>query len=327
MHRSIRHTCLLAAGITCLASAVPDALAQDDYPSRAVRLVVPTGPGAGNDKIARMIAQRLSEVWGRQVIVENRVGAGTVIGSDVVAKAAPDGYTLLKSVSTLAINPATYKNMPYDALRDFAPITQTVAVPNLMVVHPSLPVTTVKDMIALAKAQPGAVLFGSAGRGTNPHLTMELFAHTAGVRMVHVPYKGGPAGVIDLIAGRIAVMATSMNYLLPHVRSGKLRALGVTTARRVAAAPEFPTIAEAGLPGFESVQWYGLLAPAGTPRPIIEKLNREVVSFLRTPATAARLVADGNEVVASSPEAFSRFMKTETAKWAKVVKAAGIEPE
>ncbi|HSQ03987.1 MAG TPA: tripartite tricarboxylate transporter substrate binding protein [Burkholderiales bacterium] len=310
-----------------IVSAIPGVSAQDAYPSRPVRIIVPSGAGAGNDAISRMIAQRLTERWGRSVVVENRTGAGTVIGSDVVAKAAPDGYTLLMTPSTLAINPATYKHMPYDGIRDFAPITHVASVPNLMVVHPSLPVRSVRDMIALAKAHPGEILYASAGHGTNPHLTMALFASMANVRMIHVPYKGGPPGVIELIAGRVAVMATSLNYLLPHVRSGRLRGLGVTSARRAAAAPEFPTIAEAGVPGYESVQWYGMLAPARTPRHIIDKLHEEVTAFLRSPDTHERLTKDGNEVVASTPEAFAAFIKAETLKWAKVVKAAGIEPE
>jgi tripartite-type tricarboxylate transporter receptor subunit TctC len=217
--------------------------------------------------------------------------------------------------------------MPYDALRDFAPITQTAFVPNLLVVHPSVPAKSVKEMIALAKARPGEILYASSGQGTNPHLTMELFASMAQIRMTHVPYKGGTPAFIDLIAGRVSIMATNLASIMPHVRDGKLRALGVTSARRAAVAPDIPTIAEAGLPGYESVQWYALLAPAGTPRDIVAKLHRESAATLRSPENRARLASDGVEVVASSPEEFAAFLKAETVKMAKVVKTAGIQPE
>jgi tripartite-type tricarboxylate transporter receptor subunit TctC len=275
-----------------------------------------------------MIAQELTKRWGRQVMVDIRPGAGTIIGSEIVARAPPDGYTLLVSPSTLAINPASYKKMPYDALRDFAPITHTLIVPNLVVMHPSLPAKSVKDVIALAKARPGEILYGSSGHGTNPHLTIELFASMARIRLLHVPYKGTAPGLVDLLAGRVALMATaSMALLIPHVKTGKLRALGVTTAHRIRALPDVPTIAEAGLPGYESVQWSGLLAPAGTPREIIVLLHREAVSILRAPEARERLANDGAEVVGSSPEEFSAFLRAETVKWAKVAKVAGIQPE
>lgn len=325
--RSPKSPGLLFAALLALAVAPPVALAQSSYPNQPIRIVVPNSPGGTVDMIARLVAQGLTERLGRQVVVDNRPGAGTIIGSEIVAKASPDGYTLLMSVSTLAINPATYKKMPYDALRDFAPITQTAFVPNLFVVHPSVPAKSVKEMIALARARPGEIQYASAGHGSNPHLTMELFATMAQIRMIHVPYKGGTPAFIDLIAGRVAIMATNLSSIMPYVRAGKLRALGVTSARRSAAAPDIPTIAEAGLPGFEAVQWYGLLAPAKTPRQIIEKLHKEVVSILRAPDTSARLASDGAEVVASSPEEFAAYLKAETVKMAKVVKAAGIQPE
>lgn len=324
---SVGFTRVISTVLVVLTVALPDALAQSSYPDRPIRIVVPNAPGGTVDMLARLVAQGLSERLGRQVVVDNRPGAGTIIGSEIVAKAPPDGYTLLMSVSTLAVNPAIYKKMPYDALRDFAPITQTAFVPNLFVVHPSVPAKSVKEMIALARARPGEILYASSGQGTNPHLTMELFASMAQIRMIHVPYKGGTPAFIDLIAGRVAIMATNLASIMPHVRAGKLRALGVTSARRAAAAPEIPTIAEAGLPGYESVQWYGLLAPAKTPPEIIEKLHKEVVSTLRVPDNRARLASDGVEVVASSPEEFAAFLKAETVKMAKVVKAAGIQPE
>jgi len=324
---SVGFTRMILTALVVLTVALPEALAQSSYPDRPIRIVVPNAPGGTVDMLARLVAQGLSERLGRQVVADNRPGAGTIIGSEIVAKAPPDGYTLLMSVSTLAVNPAIYKKMPYDALRDFAPVTQTAFVPNLLVVHPSVKAKSVKELIALARARPGEILYASSGQGTNPHLTMELFASIAQIRMTHVPYKGGTPAFIDLIAGRVAIMATNLASIMPHVREGKLRALGVTSARRAAAAPDIPTIAEAGLPGYESVQWYGLLAPAGTPRDIVARLHRESAATLRAPENRARLASDGIEVVASSPEEFAVFINAETVKMAKVVKAAGIQPE
>jgi tripartite-type tricarboxylate transporter receptor subunit TctC len=301
--------------------------AQSQYPTRGIRIVVPTAPGGGNDMVARLLAQGLSERFGRPVVAENRTGAGTVIGNDIVAKSKPDGYTLLMAPAALAINPAMYKKMPYDAAKDFAPITQAATLPSLITVHPSLPVKSVKDMIAFARARPGEVLYGSAGHGTQPHLTIELFASMAKVRMVHVAYKGTTPGLVDLLAGQIAMMAGNMPQKIPHVRSGRLRALGVTTAKRTPAAPDLPTIAESGLPGFESAQWYGVFAPAGTPREVIELLNREIVAILKLPENRERLAGDGAEVVGSSPEAFATFYRAELEKWAKVVRTAGVTAE
>jgi tripartite-type tricarboxylate transporter receptor subunit TctC len=328
MRRSVGANRLLCGALLVLAAALPSAWAQDSYPSRLVRIIVPTAPGGPSDVSARIIAQELTKRWGRQVVVDIRPGAGTIIGSEIVARAPPDGYTLLVSPSTLAINPASYKKMPYDALRDFAPITHTLIVPNLVVMHPSLPAKSVKDVIALAKARPGEILYGSSGHGTNPHLTIELFASMARIRLLHVPYKGTAPGLVDLLAGRVALMATaSMALLIPHVQTGKLRALGVTTAHRIRALPDVPTIAEAGLPGYESVQWSGLLAPAGTPRQIIALLHQEAVSILRAPEARERLANDGAEVVGTSPAEFAAFLRAETVKWAKVAKLAGIQPE
>jgi tripartite-type tricarboxylate transporter receptor subunit TctC len=260
-------------------------------------------------------------------VVENRPGAGTMIGGEVVARAAPDGYTLLMGISTLAINPAIYRRVPYDALRDFAPISQVVALPNILVVHPSLPVKTVKELIAFARARPGQINFASAGVGTNPHLSMELFLSMAGLKMVHVPYKGSGQGVIDLIAGHVSVMTPSIITALSYVRNGRLRALGVTSAKRASGAPDIPTIAEAGLPGYEAVQWFGVLAPAGTPREIVTRLHGEIVRVLQVADVRQRLLQDGAEPVGSTPEEFGAFIRAETAKWAKVARDIGIRPE
>ncbi len=317
---------LLLAALFGLTAAVPQASAQDAYPSRPIRMILPVAPGGGTDALARLIGQGLFERWGRQVVVESRTGAGTLIASEFVAKSKADGYTLLLTTSTHAINPAVYRKMPYDTLRDFAPITQAVSLPSLIVVHPSV-AKSVQELIALAKTRPGEIVFASAGRGSNPHLAMELFASMAQIRMIHVPYKSGPPALIDVIAGHVAIMASGMSSSLPQVRAGKLRALGATSARRAIAAPDIPTIAEAGLPGYESMQWYGLLAPAGTPREIIAMLHKETVPILRAPETNERLASDGAEVVASSPEEFAAFIKAETMKWAGVAKTAGIQPE
>lgn len=317
---------LLSAAILLLAAPWP-LFAQTGYPSKVVRIIVPTSPAGTNDMLARLIAQALSERLGRQFIVENRTGAGTMVGGEVVAKSQPDGHTLLMGLSTLAINPATYRRVPYDALRDFAPITQVAYTPNLMIVHPSVPAKSVKELIALARSRPGEILYASSGHGTNPHLTMELFATQAGIRMVHVPYKSSIPSLIDLIAGQVAIMTSPMPQSIVHVRSGRVRALGVTTPVRVGVAPEIPTIQESGLPGFESVQWYGLLAPARTPPAIVDRLHQEVATILRSADVRARLAGDGAEPVASPPEAFAAFIKAETLKWAAVAKAAGIIPE
>ena len=308
--------------------APPSAFAQDAYPTKPVRIIVPTAPGGTSDTSARIIAQELTRKWGKAVVAENRAGAGTIVGSEMVAKSAPDGYTLLVTPSTLAINPASYKKMPYDGIRDFAPITQSLFVPNLIVVHPSLPAKSIRELIALAKARPGEIVYGSAGHGTNPHLTTELFTTMAGIRLLHVPYKGSLPGIVDLLGGRLSLMSSSSwSVILPNVRAGKLRALAVTSATRAKVVPEIPTVAESGVPGYESVQWSGVLAPARTPRDIIALLNREMTAILRAPEARERLASESAEVIASSPEEFAKFIKSETTKWAKVARAAGIKPE
>ncbi len=318
---------LLLTVLLVLAAATQEAPTQDKYPARPIRIIVPTAAG-GSDVTARLIAQELPKRWGQPVVVENRAGAATIVGTEIVARAPPDGHTLLMAPGAFATNPSTYKKMPFDTLRDFAPITQTLSVPLLLAVHPSVPAKSVKEFIALAKARPGELQYAAAGHGTLPHLTMELLASMAQIRLINVPYKGGPPGIMDLLAGRIAAtMSGGMPLLIPLVRSGKLRALGVTTATRAPVLPDIPTIAEAGVPGYEAVQWAGLLAPAGTPREIIARLHKEVIAILRTPEVKERLARDAIEVVGSSPEEFAAFVKAEVVKWTKVVKAAGIQPE
>ena len=314
------------AGI-CFAVSTAHALAQQGYPARPVRLIVPSSPGGGTDITARLIAPKLSEYLGQQVVVENRPGAGTMIGGEAVARAAPDGYTLLMGISTLAINPAIYRKVPYDALRDFVPVSQAVSLSNILVTHPSLPPRNVRELIAFARARPGQINYASAGVGTSPHLSMALFLSMTGLKMEHVPYKGSGPGVIDLVAGHVPVMMPNMLSALPHIKAGRLRAHGVTGVKRASGAPEIPTIAEAGVPGYEAVQWYGVLAPAGTSREIVAKLHGAVVRAVQNADVKARFLADGADPVGNSPEEFAAYIRAETAKWAKVVKDAGIRQE
>jgi tripartite-type tricarboxylate transporter receptor subunit TctC len=303
------------------------AVAQGVYPTRPVRIIVPTSAGSAADTLARTLASPLAERLGQSVVVDIRAGGATVIGTEAVAKAAADGHTLLIGLPALAINPSLHRKLPYDALRDFAPITRATSQPNLLVVHPSLPARSVKELVALAKARPGELAFASSGLGAASHLTMELFLLMTGTRMLHVPYKGPAPGVIDLMAGRVSVMSPSTVATLPHVRSGRLRALAVTTPERVAALPDFPTVAEAGVPGFESVSWFGLVAPAGTPKEVMSRLHQEAVAILHAPDVKERFARDGTEVIAGSPEEFGTYIRAEIVKWAKVVKSAGIKPE
>jgi len=309
-----------------LAFCTAGALAQS-YPTRAIKLVVPSSPGGGTDIVARILGQKLSEQLGQQFVVENRAGAGTVIGNDAVAKSAPDGYTLLMGLSTLAINPSMYAKLPYDALRDFAPISQSVSACNILILHPSVPAKTVVELIALARAKPGSLTFGSAGMGTNPHLSGELFKSLARIDMVHVPFKGSGQSIISQLAGEIAANFPSVPTAMPYVKAGRLRGIGVTTLKRVEVLPDVPSIAEAGLPGYEATQWFGLLAPAGTPRPIIDRLYQESSRALRSADMKERMTAEGLEVVGGTPEEFASYIRSETEKWTQVIKAAGIKPQ
>jgi tripartite-type tricarboxylate transporter receptor subunit TctC len=320
--------CALLAVHPAASGAQPESV--DHYPSKVIRIIAPTAPGGGSSISARLIADEMTQRAGRQVaIIENRPGAGTRIGTELVAKAKPDGYTLLMTPSTLATNPTGFRDMPYDGLRDFEPITQVLYVPNLVIVHPSLPAKTLKQFIAFAKARPGELLYASAGYATNPHLAIELLSSMANIRMTHVAYQGGAPSITAILTGEVVLTASSsMSILIPHVEGGRLRALGVTSATRSPALPEVPTIAEAGLPGYEAIQWAGLLAPAKTPRPIVEKLHKEVVSILNMPEMRDRLFKLGNFVKTSAtPEEFREFIKDETIKWSRVAKAAGIEPK
>ncbi len=318
-------SCLHAQALF-IVMAVGTAQAQT-YPARAIRLVVPSVAGGGTDISARLIAPKLGELLGQQVVVEPRAGAAMMVGGETVALAAPDGYTLLMGISTLTINPAIHKNMPFDVLRDFAPVSQVVSQPNLLVVHPSLPVKNTRELIAFARARPDQLNYGSAGVGSNPHLTMELFLYMANIRMAHVPYKGLAPAIIDTLSGQLTVMMSTMLTGIPYTRDGRLRALAVSGAQRSRVLPELPTIAESALPGYDAVQWYGVLAPAGTPREIVMKLHDAITRSLREPAVRDRFQADGADIVGSTPEEFGSYIAGETAKWAKVIKAAGIKSE
>ena len=317
----------LPAAALVLALAAAHAFAQSAYPSKPVRFIVPSSAGGGTDIIARAISQKLSEALGQQFVVDNRPGAGQMIGIELAARSPADGHTLLMTASTLAINPIMYKKVAYDPVRDFAPITQAASLPNVLVVHPSLPVKTLAELIALAKREPGKIAYASAGIGTSPHMSVALLEHLAGIDMVHVPYKGTGPGVIDVLAGQVKVMTPNVLTALPHIKSGRLRALAVTSGKRSDALPDVPTIAEAGVPGYESVQWYGVLAPAGTPRDVVQRLYMEIAKALRSGDVRERLAADGAEPVGSTPEQFAAFIRAEIDKWAKVAKAAGIKPE
>ncbi len=316
---------VIAVGAGAAVMVVP-ALAQG-YPVRPVRVIVPTSPPGGADVVARVIAPGLSERLGQQVVVENRAGASTKIGGEAAARAAPDGYTLLMGISTLAINPAAFKKVPYDALRDFVPITHAVKQTMMLVAHPSFPAKSVKELVAIAKARPGDVVYSSAGFGTNPQMGMVLFLYMTGTRMLHVPYRGGGESITAVTSGHVSVSVNSMLGVLPQVRAGRLRALGVTSSVRVAGIPEVPTISEAGVPGYESLQWYGLLAPAGVSRDIVTRVHKEAVAVLRAPDIVERLARDGGEVVAGTPEEFGAYLRAETEKWAKVARATGLQRE
>ncbi len=314
--------------MSLMLAAAGAGLAQaQSYPVKPVRMIVASSPGGGSDILGRLLAQRLTELLGQQVVVENRAGASGIIGVDVVAKSPPDGYTLIITQTSLAINPSMIKDMPYDALRDLAPISELVAAPNVLVVHPSVPVKSVKEFIALAKSKPGRLVIASPGQGTSPHLSGELFKVMAKVDLEQVPFKGSGLGMISLIAGEVSVAFPTTPTVMPYLKNNRLRPLGVTSAKRAQVLPDVPTIAEAALPGYESTQWYGVLAPAGTPRAVIDTLYKAISRVLRVPDMLERLAADGAEVVNGTPEVFAAHLKSESEKWARVIKAAGIKPE
>ena len=321
---------LVRSGFTLLAALLISSTAsaaEQRYPVRPVRIIVPQSAGGSTDLVARAVAQRLGEALKENVVVENRPGAGSLHGTEAVAKSPPDGHTLLVVAASFTINPSLRKNLPFDPVRDFAPISQLVTLPHILVVHPSLPVKSVKELVAFAKSRPGQINFGSSGIATSTHLAAELFMHNAGVKMVNVPYKGGAPGMTALLSGEVHLYFATISTALPHIKTGRLRALGVTSAKRSTAAPEFPTIAEAGVPGYQHQSWVGMLAPAKTPRPVITKLNTEVVKIVQAPEMKALLLREGLEAAGDTPEEFEKDIKAEIVKWQKLTQAAGIKPE
>jgi tripartite-type tricarboxylate transporter receptor subunit TctC len=311
----------------CFAFAfIATAFAQP-YPSKPIRIVVPYPPGGFNDTLGRTLAAKFTEAWGQPAVVENKPGANTVIGTDFVAKAAPDGYTLLIVAFPFAVTPSLLKNMPYDTVKDFAPIAWAAVSPNALVVNPSLPVKNVAELIALAKAKPGTLSYASTGNGSSNHISMELFKSLAGVDIVHIPYKGSGPAVTDLLGGQVQLMFDNAPNVMPHVKAGKLRALGMSSAKRSSFAPDIPTVAEAGVPGYEVAVWFGVVAPAGTPREIVQKLNAEVLRILAMPDVRERFQSQGVEPVGSTPEQFGEHIKSQMAKWGKVVQDAGVKAE
>lgn len=319
--------CTLTLLPMLIAAATAAAQPAMNYPNKPLRIIVPQSAGGSTDLTARLVAQKLSDALGQPVVVDNRPGAGSIIGTDLVAKATPDGYTILVVASSITINPSLYKKLPFDPVRDLAPITQLSAFPNILVVHPAVPVKTVQELMALAKAKPGQLNYGSSGSGTGTHLSAELFKSMTGVDMVHVPYKGGGPAVTALIGGQVQLNFATIPSVLPHVRAGKLRAVAVTTLKRSSAAPEVPTIAESGVPGYDHGPWNGMLAPAKTPKAIIARLNAEVAKIVHLPEAKAVLVHEGAEPVGNAAEAFAAIIRAETVKWEKVIRAAGIKAD
>jgi len=320
------NTC--AVTLTAVALAVASAgIEAQNYPTRPIRLVVASSAGGGSDLLARTLGVKMSEDLGQQIVVDNRGGASGVIGTDIVAKALPDGYTLLIIQPSLTINPSMIRKLPYDAAKDFTPISLVVDAAQMIVVNAAVPAKNVQELIALAKAKPGGLIFGSPGVGTSPHLTAELFKLKAGVDMPQVLFKGAGPAYVSLISGEVAAMVSTVLSALSHVKSGKIRALAVTTNKRTAVLPDLPTMMESGVPDFDTSQWFGILGPARTPRAIVDRLNQSIARSSTSPDVKARFAAEGVEVVNSSPEEFAAVIKRELVQWAEVIKAAGIQPQ
>lgn len=311
---------LVTAGIVAAAES-------STYPTRPVRMIVPYAPGGGADTLARYIGQTLSEAFGQSFVIDNRGGGGTILGSNLAAKAVPDGYTIIMVASTHAVLASLYKTLPFDPLRDFSPIVRVASAPNILVVHPSLHAASVKELVAFAKARPGELIYASSGNGGGSHLAMELFRSITRIELVHVPYKGTGPAMIDLLSGQTKLMFGGMIGTITHVRSGRLRAIAISSAARSAAMPDVPSVAESGYPDYEATTWYGMLAPAATPRAIVTALNARVVNALKDAKLQARIAAQGADVAGGTPEDFATYIRTEQVKWAKVVSESGARPE
>ena len=320
------HVVRLIVAVLFAAWLVP--LQAQGYPARPIRVIVPVATGGIADYYSRVIGSKLHETWGQPVLVENRAGGGGNIGSDIVAKAPPDGYTMVMGfIGSHAVNPFLIRNMPYDPQRDFVPVAMVIEAEGLLAVHPSVPVNSVAELLALARTQPGKLSYASGGIGTSSHLAGELFKSMTGADIVHIPYKGNAPAIADLIGGQTQLMFATMPTVLPHVRAGKLRGLAVIGATRSAALPQLPTIAESGVPGFSVNNWIGLFAPAGTPNEIVRKVNAEVMRIMRLPEVARRMDVEGERFTPNTPEEFAAFIRSEVAKWGKVVKDAGLKAE
>ena len=306
--------------------AVTTAHAQS-YPSRPIKIVVPYPPGGFNDTLGRTLAAKFTEAWGQPAVVENKPGGNTLIGNDFVAKSPPDGYTLLMVAFPFSVVPSLFKTMPYNTVNDFAPVILAASSANLLVVNPSLPVKSVGELLALAKSKPGSLSYASTGNGSSNHISMELFKTLAGVDILHVPYKGSAPAVTDLLGGQVQLMFDNTPNVLPHVKAGKLRALGSSRTKRDALTPDVPTIAEAGVPGYDLSVWFGVVAPAGTPKEVVQKLNAEVIKILAMPDVRERFLAQGVEPQGSTPEQFAEHIRSQMAKWGKLVQDAGVKAE
>ncbi len=324
----IKYLSTIALLTTGLSSHAVLAQTAANFPNKPVRFIAPFPPGGSTDLLARLVAQKLTESWGQQVVVENRGGAAGTIGVELAARAAADGYTIVMGhVGTFGVNPTLYPKLSYDAVRDFAPITVLATVPNGMAVHPSLPVKTARDFVALARARPGELLYASGGSGSASHLAGEYLKLLTKINMVHVPYKGTAPAMISMISGETTMTITGMVALGPHIKSNRLKLLGVATLKRLTIMPDVPTLNESGVPGYDANQWYGVLAPAATPRDIVAKLHADIVKVLARTDVKERLAADGAEAVANTPEQFAAHIKAEIAQWAPVVKASGAKPD
>ena len=297
------------------------------YPTKPIRMIVAVPPGGPADTLARLVSPRLTEALGQTVVIDNRPGANGIIAYETTARAAPDGYTFTAVAAGVVINPSLYRSVNYDPLKDFAPITLGITVPNILIVHPSVAAQSVKDLIALAKAKAGSVTFASAGNGTSGHLALELFRMSAGVNVIHVPFKGGGPALADVVGGQVQALFSIALSATPQIKAGRVRALAITSGKRSPVAPELPTVAESGLPGFEVIGWFGWLAPAATPTPIVNRLHGELVRALTQPAVRDTLLSQSTEPVGNRPQEFGAFMRSEHAKWAKVIRAANVRVE
>jgi tripartite-type tricarboxylate transporter receptor subunit TctC len=324
--RGVAMSLLIRLVMTIAAAGAAFTAVAQDYPRKAVRVIAPFAPGGATDLLARLVSQKLSERWGQTVLVDNRTGAGGHIGAELAARAAPDGYTLLVAGAPHAIGMSLYRKLNYDLAKDLAPISNLATYPSAIVVHPSLPVRTVKDLVALAKARPGQLNFGSAGSGSPNHLALELFKTMAGVSMVHVPYKGGSGQLIgDLVAGQVQLASMGLPPAMPHIKSGKLRVIAVTGAKRSPLLPDAPTVSEAGLRGFDVTSWYGMFGPAALPRELVTKVNGDIAAVLNAPDVRERLSSSGAEPAATSPDELGRLVRQEITKWSKVVAESGAK--